>query len=789
MGLTYAHLAGVPIYQGGLCGGKLALGNGMTSPWNGGHYPTTSYFVAGSRTSTTVDYIIVYNGGQNGNIPIKVPSVSQVTLNNLTRAGNVVTATVVSGTTYPYNGYAAPSAASVVVSGASPSDLNGTITGTHANTAGMTWNQTGADETGSGGTLSVTGLNNYFIYCGAETVRVMGVSVNTDHTPALDGTLQVEPNNCQWTPGEAVAQPNHYSIQAGAAEFQVMDGFTPPVAQANNVNQIIMGGMAWSGGVEHLSATTDLLSSMSGFGGNIVPRTFLSSSNYYGIMFNLATPPLNGGSIFNIACPAEGCVSTAYPYRLFELSGVPGTSLFQFNPADGTFNTNTGLYSQTYTAGRTAIGIGGIPGLTGAPIVAPGTAGFGGYFTGIGEPNSSSSNDTLCLGTGALGDCSGTLGAAKVISPDITAGVNAPIAVGVFVAGTTGSTTYTYACTAVTTNGETTAVTGTTNLGNATLSVTNYNHPKCYGVPGATSLNIYRTVGGASQGLIGNEPNSAENSGIPFNDTGLTANPAIMPPTANTTGKMTVKGMTTTTNLTVTGTCTGCGSGSALPSGTTNQMLYYAAPGTTVTPLSLGTNLSITSGVLNASATAATNFNALTSGTNTAAAMTVGSGASLGTTGTGTITATGMIGTLPAANGGTYAPTSLDASQYTSGSTTCGIQEAINALPFALATGGTVRFHGHCTTATTITIRNGSGPFGITLQGDGPEASVIGYTGTGDAIKIGSSTVDTKLVTIRDLNISTNSPTANAIDAIRTKHLGVINVACDAGGTSSNDCE
>lgn len=42
------------------------------------------------------------------------------------------------------------------------------------------------------------------------------------------------------------------------------------------------------------------------------------------------------------------------------------------------------------------------------------------------------------------------------------------------------------------------------------------------------------------------------------------------------------------------------GSGGGLPTGAINQMLYYAAAGNTVTPLTLGTNLSITAGVLNA---------------------------------------------------------------------------------------------------------------------------------------------------------------------------------------------
>jgi hypothetical protein len=45
-----------------------------------------------------------------------------------------------------------------------------------------------------------------------------------------------------------------------------------------------------------------------------------------------------------------------------------------------------------------------------------------------------------------------------------------------------------------------------------------------------------------------------------------------------------------------------------LPSGTTNQLLYYASNGTTLTPLNLGTNLSITSGTLNAAGAGGSGF-------------------------------------------------------------------------------------------------------------------------------------------------------------------------------------
>lgn len=77
----------------------------------------------------------------------------------------------------------------------------------------------------------------------------------------------------------------------------------------------------------------------------------------------------------------------------------------------------------------------------------------------------------------------------------------------------------------------------------------------------------------------------------------------------------------------------------SLPSCSLSDLIYYASTGTTGTCLTLGTNLSITSGTLNASSTASTAFSALTGSTNTTAAMLVGAGASLGYTSTGVVNA------------------------------------------------------------------------------------------------------------------------------------------------------
>lgn len=82
--------------------------------------------------------------------------------------------------------------------------------------------------------------------------------------------------------------------------------------------------------------------------------------------------------------------------------------------------------------------------------------------------------------------------------------------------------------------------------------------------------------------------------------------------------------------------------GGSIPTGTTNQLLYYASGGTTLTPLTLGTNLSITTGTLNASSTGATAWSAITSGTSTGQTYLVGNSSTFGATGSGTITATAV---------------------------------------------------------------------------------------------------------------------------------------------------
>lgn len=98
--------------------------------------------------------------------------------------------------------------------------------------------------------------------------------------------------------------------------------------------------------------------------------------------------------------------------------------------------------------------------------------------------------------------------------------------------GTTGSTSYSYKVSAMHSQGESNAsAAGSTATGHATPNATRYNHIVWVSVTGATSYKVYRTEGGATQGLIGVVGDVTE-----FNDQGLVADEDEAAPTTNTSG-------------------------------------------------------------------------------------------------------------------------------------------------------------------------------------------------------------------------------------------------------------
>ena len=99
----------------------------------------------------------------------------------------------------------------------------------------------------------------------------------------------------------------------------------------------------------------------------------------------------------------------------------------------------------------------------------------------------------------------------------------------------TAATTYTYKLVARLADGSTTeaGAASTTAAGHATLSAANYNALSWSAVSGAASYDVYRTVGGATQGKI-----ASATTALSLSDTGL-AGGGETAPTVDTTGRLT----------------------------------------------------------------------------------------------------------------------------------------------------------------------------------------------------------------------------------------------------------
>jgi len=143
------------------------------------------------------------------------------------------------------------------------------------------------------------------------------------------------------------------------------------------------------------------------------------------------------------------------------------------------------------------------------------------------------------------------------------------VEVSITVLGTTGATHYSYVLVCRDSNGNGVASSaGTITNGNATLSGSNSNYIEIDELPiGTARIDIYRTVGGATQGKIFSSEVGAidysVNNAIVVNDTGLVGD-ATTPPVGNATGSIATAGPIAAGKYTV----------AALPPGIEGQTAY-----------------------------------------------------------------------------------------------------------------------------------------------------------------------------------------------------------------------
>jgi hypothetical protein len=311
------------VMQGGSCGESLVATN-VVSSW------PVAYAVVGATSPTQVFFSNCVIGSCNagGNIISAAVATSQPVL---TRTGNVVTASP-----NPYNipnltNF--PAGSTIIVSGYTPSDLNGTFTvasnSLDNQNPSIIWGQTGANETSSvAGTIAQSPVSITFYPSAFITGTNNGVS----------GNVQLATNHVPFAPGDTVeGSPTSQFQNSG---LNIYMGQTTPVS----------GGWASQGVMVNDEGPSQLTNAYSAFNtitNGVAPEMFNISGSYNNI-FRIGYRPANNGTLLYVQ-GGEAVSSNAKPYYIFQ-DNQTVAGKFGFNPISGTFSFNGTVTAPSITA-------------------------------------------------------------------------------------------------------------------------------------------------------------------------------------------------------------------------------------------------------------------------------------------------------------------------------------------------------------------------------------------------------------------------------------------------------
>lgn len=320
------------VMQGGP-GGQSIVATSTATTW------PIAYAVVGATSPTQVFFSNCLSGscngagGGTGNILRAAPLTFSGVLsygNSMVRTGNVVTMSGMGPkvTYFPVGSF-------IVVTGASPSDLNGTYTvatnsedGSAGSAANITWAQTGPDETATAlGTISTppTGITFY------PSAFITGTN------NGVPGNAQLATNTVPFAAGDVVAG-------APTSEFQnsglnVYIGQTTPV----DGSRASQGIMVFDNGPTQLSrAYAAINKTTNGIAGQMFYVLGSYANDFY-----FGYRPANNGSILFVQ-GGEPVSATPKPYYIFSDNAVGGS--FGFNPTSGGFSLSGNITAPSITA-------------------------------------------------------------------------------------------------------------------------------------------------------------------------------------------------------------------------------------------------------------------------------------------------------------------------------------------------------------------------------------------------------------------------------------------------------
>jgi trimeric autotransporter adhesin len=334
MTLNKVHRAGATIAFGGLCGYGLeqtvdTVGSiRQVFPVIGSNSPTGLYY-GGGLTSVVG---LQGNTSSFANVTLQVAAIA--------RTNNLVTVTTAGNLPVDVNGL------TMNVSGVADQSYNGSFTVTSTGPNTLTYAQTGANSTSTGGTITMlTGA--YVLYPMAEVLGVFDAA-----TKSVDGQLTLAANTVPWGANDPVEEP-HYYQQAVAADISFVGQTTP------------RSGIEATAGVQYEDNVGPGLSGWTIF--NSVPATSYFGNGgthsaphaaYEAMGIWQRTMEMQAGeeSVFTVHCNSHGCGKWNSGYNVFEFDSSVGGDSISYQPTTSTLGmslrgTAYQFSPQAFTAG------------------------------------------------------------------------------------------------------------------------------------------------------------------------------------------------------------------------------------------------------------------------------------------------------------------------------------------------------------------------------------------------------------------------------------------------------
>ncbi|GGG65968.1 hypothetical protein [Edaphobacter dinghuensis] len=334
MTLLKVHRAGATIAIGGLCGYGLEQTvdtvNGIRQvfPVIGSYSPTALYY-AGGLTA-----IVGVSGQTSGFLSVNA------TIASIARNNNVVTVTTAGNLPVDVSGL------TLTISGVADASYNGSyvVTTTAANT--LTYANTGANSTSTGGTVA-TLTGGYALYPMAEVLSTFDTATKT-----IDGELTLAPNTVPWAANDPVEEPHYYQQKVSGDMMYI--GQTTPRPSLTQTAGITFSGSAGPGLSGWYIDNAVPGSNYLGNGGtHTAPYAAYMSS---GVWQTAMDAQAGERSVFAIHCNSHGCGKWNSAYDLFELDSQTSVDTINFQPTTSTLTlklrgTAYGFTPQAFTAG------------------------------------------------------------------------------------------------------------------------------------------------------------------------------------------------------------------------------------------------------------------------------------------------------------------------------------------------------------------------------------------------------------------------------------------------------